>query len=302
MDLSIERSLLQKSIRRGAVEITEKVFYYLYQHNDLKWLRNRLPIIAYEECWTAADQLYDDQNPRRLLEQYKTLASTVKNKNAAGLATLAHYYKGGDKSILRNANPKQRNAIESISNAIKDPTAFWEWVTKQQPNYTRHNSRIEAARKSEKKANFETDRAMMYAAAYLAVKGEIPETATSQLSQPLNSPNFPYWIAFDKHTETGRLFITKAAENLQMEYFLTSQLFFFLEGAKCNKVTASPYWDLAVEWKMRKTGYANDQLKIIWNKLRPELMRIIREEAEELKERIEADPKPNNEGDQLGLF
>ncbi len=147
--------------------------------------------------------------PGNLLEQYVTLSSTVKNKDAAGLATLAVKYKEGDWKALRGSN-SQRSAITSVSNAIDNPDAFWKWALE---NGRRHVGRIEAARVSLTKAIFDTDKAMMYAAAYFAAKDEVPLTANAQ---PLNSPNFPYWIAFDKHTDYGREVISEAAQKIDI--------------------------------------------------------------------------------------
>ncbi len=73
----LERSLLQKAVRRGNEELTEKVVKYLTNVGDTIWLKNRFPIIVFEECWTYTGN------------HYNVLARTVKNKNAAGLGALA---------------------------------------------------------------------------------------------------------------------------------------------------------------------------------------------------------------------
>ena len=61
-NLEIIKSLLQKAVRRADVELTEKVVKYLISIDEFKWLKSRLAVIAYEECWTFGSQLYNDQN------------------------------------------------------------------------------------------------------------------------------------------------------------------------------------------------------------------------------------------------
>lgn len=84
---SIERSLLQKAVRRGNTEIIEKVLHYL--KDDLPWLRRRLQLIAYEECWPITHTINPYDKPYQIFKEYKRLAVSVKNNNASGLADLA---------------------------------------------------------------------------------------------------------------------------------------------------------------------------------------------------------------------
>jgi hypothetical protein len=199
--LQVEHSLLQKAVRRGNIDVVNMTVKYLLSVGDSKWLHKRLPVLIYEECWPVGNSITQGN----ILEQYITLSSTVKNKDAAGLATLAVKYKEGDWKALRGSN-SQRSAIKSVSNAIDNPDAFWKWALE---NGTRHVGRINAAKAAVTKANFEADKAMFYAAAYFAAKDEVPLVADAQ---PLNSPNFPYWVAFDKHTDYGREVISEAAQ------------------------------------------------------------------------------------------
>ncbi|MCB9250704.1 MAG: hypothetical protein H6613_20270 [Ignavibacteriales bacterium] len=146
--------------------------------------------------------------------------------------------------------------------------------------HDKHHGRIEAARRAVSKANFETDKAMMYAAAYFAVKDEVPITA---LTQPLNNPNFPYWIAFDKHTDIGKEVFIEAYSKINILPYNGMHLAFFLEGAICNDITTSPYWQLAKDWQMQKMGYTYSQANIIWDQLKPVIIELTNNKAEELK-------------------
>jgi hypothetical protein len=85
----IEHSLIQKAVRRDNVELVEKLFKYLLANNQKNWLKDRLVVMVYEECWSYAEKLDIICSDGKLLEQYKFLTSTIKNKNACGLAELA---------------------------------------------------------------------------------------------------------------------------------------------------------------------------------------------------------------------
>ena len=45
------RSLVQKAVRRGNSLLVEKVASHLYAIEDHAWLRQRVVVITYEECW-----------------------------------------------------------------------------------------------------------------------------------------------------------------------------------------------------------------------------------------------------------
>ncbi len=123
-NLQVEHSLLQKAVRRGAVDVVEKVVNYLLSQGDSKWLHKRLPVMIYEECWPLGNSITNGN----ILNQYVTLAQTVKNKDAAGFATLAVNYKEGDWKALRGSN-SQRSAITSVKNALDNPDDFLEMGT-----------------------------------------------------------------------------------------------------------------------------------------------------------------------------
>ena len=66
----IEHSLITKAVGRGNVDLVEKVFKYLINiEGQLNWLKDRLAVIGYEECWPYANRLNFNCNDYQLLEQ-----------------------------------------------------------------------------------------------------------------------------------------------------------------------------------------------------------------------------------------
>lgn len=298
-NLEIIRSLLQKAVRRADVELVEKIVKYLISIDDFTWLKNRLAVIAYEECWTFGSQLYDDQNKQKVLEQYLELAATVKNKNAAGLAILASKYHDGEwKALVGDTD--QKKAIESISNAIDSPNDFWKWVRSQKRTYDKYHGRIESAKKAVTKCKFETDKAMIYAAAYFAIKDEVPKTVPAQ---PQNDPNFPYWVAIDKHTTIGREAFIDTCQQVDLHPVAAQTIAFYLEGSRCNQIANSPYWDLAKKWAFdRMKDLTSQMIYTKWEELKPILIEFTRGSADEVKNIIEKPIFDSGDSDQLSLL
>jgi len=283
MKYDIERSLLQKAVRRGDEEQVGRIVKYLVGVEDEAWLKKRLFVIAYEECWPLGSSI----TLTNLTEEYRKIARSVKNKNAAGLVSLATKYNEGSKDIIRSISSEALDNVVSIAEAIKSPGSYWKFI-EQQPGYLRNWNRIEAARKAVSKAGFVHDKALMYAAACLALEEEIPSVS---LADPIP---LPYWIAFDKHTEMGRSIITEASNNIGVDAYAGMQMAFLFEGSLCNQISDSPYWDLYVNWKINKLGVAVNN----WDELKAEIIRLSEDRAQSLYNKINAD----EELTQLSLF
>ena len=124
----LEHSLITKAVRRGNVELVEKVFKHLLsKEGQDKWLKKRLAVIGYEECWPYANTLDFTCNNYQLLQQYKAFAVKVKNKDCDLLAYLANRVNDWEETAIRG-NSTQRVAIQSVANGLKDDSKFWNWL------------------------------------------------------------------------------------------------------------------------------------------------------------------------------
>ena len=221
----------------------------------------------FEECWTYTGL------------SYSTLSRTVKNKNAAGLGALA----------VKN-NPSDDLDIRTVARGLDNPVKFWEWARSNDSN--KHI--IETTFSASKRSILPEDKAMMFAAAYLAVKCPVPET---QLIEPNNDPNFPYWIAIDKHTGRGREVYIEACKEIELDAYKGMQLGFYLEGSVVNQLQDSPYWEQLKQWHLEQLGYNYEQAAEIWEELKPRIINKSRTTVERMIERIET-----KNSDQLDLF
>jgi hypothetical protein len=295
---NVERSLIQKAIRRGDAELTEKAARYLINKGDICWLRKRLYVIAYEDCWTMGPEISCYNKETSVIGQYKRLASAVKNKNAAGLAALSMAYINGDRKIIQN-NPAE-DMIKSVANAVKNPSLFWTWI-KKEPGYEKNKAAVDASERAITKAAFPGDKAMMLAAAYLSVKGPTEKT---RFADPENSPETPFWIAFDKHTDVGKEIIQAASDEIGLTPSKGMWLAFYFEGSLCSKATDAPFWTEWVHREIRRIGFTMDEARSKWGELKPIIIRKSQGKVSELKGRINTLPSPadSKAAEQYSLF
>jgi hypothetical protein len=281
----IERSLLQKAVRRGNEAVVEKVIKYLFSVDDTAWLKKRLFVMIYEECWTLGNEL----TATNLTEDYKKITRSVKNKNAAGLASLAWHCKNGDLDIFQGMTSEYIDNVQSVAYGIESPDKYWKFI-ENESGYQKNRYRIESAQLATPKASFDYDKALMYAAACLSVEEEIPETIVSVSCEE----DFPYWIALDKHTEKGRSLITDASKKIGLDPYTGMQLAFIMEGALCNEMVDAPYWNHYVNWRIKKMGPAVAR----WDELKEVIINHSKKNVDSLLERIcEEEETP-----QLSLF
>jgi hypothetical protein len=279
----LEHSLLQKAVRRGNVELVEKVFKYLLNNGGRKWLRDRLAVIGYEECWPYADTLDFSCTDYELLNQYKAITCKVKNKDCDGLAYLAKRLNQWNYEA-KTGTPEQQFAIQTIADGIKDDIKFWSWI-ENQPAYETNKDRIEAAKKARKRNVMGKDKSIMLAAAYLSVTYPIPEI---EVVDPNNDPNFEYWTVIDKHTGEGEDIIGRVCEQLNIPKHDGYLLAFYFAGALCNMMQESPFFELAKSYKLKTMGFKSlNEAEAKWLELKPLIVQMTKLEVDLMIKRLD---------------
>lgn len=276
------RSFLQKAIRRGNDELAKQAIAYILKIDEFQWMRKRLAVMTFEECWHYGLTVAFDNDEHIITKHYLELAKTVKNKNAAGLGSLAYALSQGDDSVYQKDSGDK--AIKIVSEAVKRPKEFWIWAHKQNLS-TKQRTLVENADKGFRKAGWPWDRAFTQAAAYLAITDNIPEISYLN-STP--APTFPLWIGIDKHTKEGKIAIRKAAKRNGFNANKALWLAFYFESAKCNKIENSPWWTREIKWRMAKLQLDLEQGKEIWDELRPTVKELLREEANKLGDKLDS--------------
>lgn len=276
----VSRSILQKAVRRADYEMTKKAIAFLIQNDDFDWMRKRLAVMTFEECWTYGTEVSYDNDQDIIIKHYLRLATTAKNRNAAGLGSLAYVLSEKDESVYEgNIGDK---SIRIITEAIKRPKDFWEWTKKH--NLTEKQEKlVEMADKGFRKAGWPWDRAFAQAAAYLAITDEIPNTKFLEIK---SNPNFPLWVGIDKHTKEGKEAIRDAAKQLGFNNNKALWLAFYFESATCNIIENSPWWNREINWRMKKLDLTFEEGKEMWERLKPLVQENLKDEVCKLQEKL----------------
>lgn len=292
----ISRSLLQKAVRRGNVELTKKAISFIIKNNDFDWLRKRLAVVTFEECWPYGIYVSYEKDEEIISKHYLKIASAIKNKNAAGLGSLAYAFSRGDTTVLKGE--KEDKAIKTISEAIKRPKDFWNWAISQKIN-DKQEKLVEMADKGFRKAGWPWDRAFAQAAAYLAITGEIPDIV---FKNEYNKDDFPFWTGIDKHTREGKAAIREAAKRIKFNCNKALWIGFYFESAICNEINNSFWWEREIIWRMSKLGLDIIEAKSIWARLKPIIIEILAEDVLKLRRKIMAEDTTISIKNQSKLF
>jgi hypothetical protein len=233
------RSLLQKAVRRGEAGLAAEVTKHLGDVGDGKWLRTRVAVVTFEECWPLGADLPERPDQAAIVTSFIRVAESVKLKDAAGLGTLAYALSKGDQSVFSNS--AQDRPIRILSEAIQRPKEYWGWVVKQTKD-DRQAALVDSAYRAYRRGGWPWDRAFMQAAAYLAV-------STFVLTPPRARTDrgaFPYWVALDKHTSAGKQALRQAAKQLGIPSRQVLWLGFYFESALTNEMQPSYWWSREV--------------------------------------------------------
>lgn len=273
-DNSIMRSLLQKAVRRGNVDLVKKIVIYLIKNNDQDWLRKRLAVITFEECWVYALNVNFENKPEFLLTQYINITKSIKNKNAYSLGILAYHFSEGDKSVFWNLNKEEIKHIKYIFHALQRPNDFWKWIINETKNDFEKSKLVNKAFEAVKKASWHWDKSFIISGAYLSVIDNLPELKQSNIIIET-----PYWVGIDKHTYLGKRAIRIASSQENINENLALWLSFQFEGSVCNEVEESFWTKKEFEWQFYKNQIDLEEAKLLWNSLKIKIENILTEES-----------------------
>lgn len=279
---SVCRSLLQKCVRRGDSQLTDKLIHHLRDVGELPWLKKRAGVIIFEECWPLAN---DVSNINSFLQILTIASSSKKKKDAAGLGTLGFALSKGDESVLDHSYSDRH--IRIVAEAIKRPDDFWKWAI----NSSNAASRplVNNAYSFFKLGGWPWDLAFMQAAAYLAVAFGIPKNEPTGIKMEV-----PFWAGMDKHTSAGKLALTEVAKQVNCSRSLLFTISFYLESAVCNDMGESLWWDKEVAWSLSKFKVSMNDANEIWEKAKPLFINYLSEELIEFENHINCDSCSQN--------
>ncbi len=274
------RSLLQKAVRRGNVKLvfTTSALLESLSRKEKNWFRNRTAVITFEECWPLGSELVFNRKYHSKVAALIKVTRSVKARDAAGLGYLAYALSGGDLSVLDGCAEDRH--IKIIASAIQRPDDFWKWLDQNTPTGDRQVLVENALRF--KNAGRSRDKAVIQAAAYLAVIDELPPVKTLE---PSDQP-FPYWVALDMHTPQGRRTLKDVARDLHIPLKQLEWTMFYFEGTVTNAAIVSRWWERSCNWYFQKIGLPADEARLLWDPARPQVKEALAEESRQLHREV----------------
>lgn len=284
----ITRSLLQKAVRRGNPSIAKAAFRYLTKEkNDFPWLRSRLAVMTFEEAWPYGRDVTFGRSESEIADHYATLCVCEKNKDAAGLGSLAYVLSEGDNSVLNGDDHDWY--IRVVAKALIEKEKFSEWITNEAKKLgSEQFTLVEHALEGSRKAGWPWDKAFTYAAALLAVKHSVP---LLNRFEPTDK-KFPFWIAIDKHTQRGKEVIRQVAKKQGIAANTALWLSFYCSSSICVNLVNSPWWQRERKWRFSKLNISENQAEDIWGKLKTDVIFYLQEDAIGLEEKIRKFTEP----------
>ncbi len=290
------RSLLQKAVRRGYLDIVRSAILLLEKKGDKTWLRSRTFVITFEECWPLANQIVIKGDIASKIDTLLKVTSSFKQKDAAGLGALAYAYMEGDKGML-DCIPNIEQ-LKYVAGALQRPNAFFDWIIKQSNSKVSEQIIINA-QKSLPAATWQWDKASIIAGALLSISNAInlPETLSE------NKNDFPYWVALDKHTPSGKIALRKIAKDLKISYREIIWSSFYCESARVNSLYPSNWWEAEKTWRLRRAGLTIESAEKLWLNASKLLENYLYYAAVDLKKSIEnTDQLSSNSSTRSSLF
>jgi hypothetical protein len=284
------RSLLQKAVRRGNADLvfTTSAFLESLGSADKNWYLNQTAIITFEECWPLGTELIFNKKFHSKVAALIRVTRASKARDATGLGYLAYALSRGDTSVLDDTAGDK--AIKIVANAIRRPDDFWQWVAWQKKSAAQ-KSLIENAIRF-KKAGRPHDHAVIQAAAYLTVTGQLSRIEAGRPSDP----KFPYWVVFDNHTREGQQALRDIARDLHISLPQLEWTYFYFEGAQANGEISSKWWDRYCRWHFKKIELPVNEAHLLWDPARVQLKERLTAETRQLKNALYRWQLDNREG------
>jgi hypothetical protein len=270
------RSLLQKAVRRGNVELvlTTSALLEDFGPKEKKWFGERTAVITFEECWPLGTDLIFNKRFHSKVAALVNVTRSFKAKDAAGLGSLGYTLSQGDPSVLDGSSDDKH--VKIIASAIRRPNDFWNWIRSREKSDDQNALTQNALRF--KNTGFPWDRAFVLAAAYLAVVEGIPDINQSAE----DDIPFPYWVALDQITPQGRRALRDIARDLHMQLSQLIWTYFYFEGSITNGTLKSKWWDKACDWRFRKVGMLREEALLLWEPAKIQVIEALAEDSRQL--------------------
>jgi hypothetical protein len=274
------RSLLQKAVRRGNPELVYTASALIESRglHSRAWFEKRTAFIVFGECWPLGVEMIFTKRFYSKVAALIRVTHARKARDASGLGFLAYALAREDLSVL-NQTADDR-AVKLVAKAIRHPADFWEWASAQGTD-ARSQAVIAHARRYGEGGR-PHDKAVVQAAAYLAVSAPLPDPT----SAPAADTPFPYWVVFDRHTSEGQRVLRDVARDLHIPLPQLEWCFYYFEGAVANAEAASPWWRRYCQWHFERINLREQEAHLLWEPAKAQIAEALAEDSHRLQTEI----------------
>lgn len=267
------RSLLQKAIRRGCIDLLYTLCVVLEESGDKaqKWLRERTVLATLAECWPLAARLNPNGPFHSHVAAMIDLAGAPAIRGAVGLGHLARRGLPSDSGILDS--PTRARDLKIVAAAIARPDDFWQWLAEK--DLTADQRLIFQCCQRYWQSGNVRFRAIVLAAAYLA-------TTCDPIDPPAPAPvaaTLDYWVVFDRHTRTGQRVLKETARDLHMPIEKLRWAADYYEWSRANATSPAPWWQRYCQWRFALLEMDPEEAHLLWHPAKAQIKAALTEEA-----------------------
>jgi hypothetical protein len=274
------RSLLQKTVRRGHVDLVVTLGAFLEARGDVDWFERRAGLVVLSECWPLSGKIVFTKSFHSKLAALVRAAQARKDRDATGLGFLAYALAHEDRSVLAAAGDDR--PLKLLAQAVQRPAKFWEWVAAQPCTDDRRRVIQRAAACAP--GDRPHDQAVAQAAAYLALSAPLPETPAAAAPPG----GFPYWVVFDRRTAAGKRALRDVARDLHLELDQLEWCFYYFEASLANENAPSPWWARYCRWGFGRHGLQPEEARLLWEPAKLQLAEALAEDSRTLQAELYA--------------
>ncbi len=276
------RSLLQKALRRGHVELLLTVCAFLedYKPPPSSFFSAQAARAAFYECWPLATRLPFARRPIAAIALLVHMAGLHKTREAAGLGLLADAVRRGEPVTVQDE--KEGEDLRRMTQALENPEDFIAWISAR-GLAVQDALRYAGIRRPPPSRGRPHDRAVAFAALYL-----LAARPGSALPAPAPPPEeaFPFWVAFDRHTAAGRLALRDVARDLKIPPAQLSWCFALFEGLRLQAEIPSPWWHRYCRNRFDRIGLPLEEAHLLWEPAKIQLREALAAEGRTLQSEL----------------
>lgn len=292
-DSSGWKSGVQKAIRRGNLSLLKLSFGKIWEI-DPKWLLWRFPILAGEETdrftGIAGRVSFTDTPTREKI--WGCLANMTlqpKCKEAEGLRVFSRQIieqKWNPEDFVEGERLRELLAWMDVQKKIdwdgQNKQEFWSWFNVSMNEYAKET--LTTCKRRFYTGGMGGDRELMITIAWMSVTRPWPEPEIMDVpkEEDVEAAKELPWYVWDMHTSIGKIVrseLRKLIEDRMEWRYVSDDLWFNSESAKCGKlVQGSFWWETMVRSLWKRYGRTPEEAANDWERWMPKIRSMVEKE------------------------